>query len=111
MMAGVNGCRKGFAIPVKAWRSSISCMHHAIWGTSVTLFVIVAQQSTKFRVSAPELPAAICMFFAYCSASAAEVISDAGWVSCSFLEEPVDIMNQLKRSYVDCSIDSGEPFS
>ncbi|MFM7983955.1 MAG: hypothetical protein ACKPKO_31985, partial [Candidatus Fonsibacter sp.] len=54
----------------------------------------------------------MCKLFAYCSAIAAEVTSDAGLVSRSFFfHELGDLMNPLKRSSVYCSIDSGEPFA
>ena len=73
----------GFWMPVRALRSSKSCKHHAMSGTSKSLLVIVAQQSTKLSVTDPELPAVICRFLAYASAMAADVTSDAGHVSRS----------------------------
>ena len=42
---------KGFVIPFKALRSSKICRHHAISGTYISLFVMVAQQSTQFNVT------------------------------------------------------------
>ena len=71
-------------MPVRALRSSKSCMHRAMSGTSKSLLVIVAQQSTKFSVTDPELPAAICRFFIYASAIDADVTSVVGEVSRSF---------------------------